>query len=199
MLKPINCCISFDSYIKPQHLHRCTGACYGCISFDSYIKPQPRSIASLWNIVVYLLTPTSNHNLSDFGKIIPEVVYLLTPTSNHNSVPILSNQSSVVYLLTPTSNHNFHCSPPSFGRLYIFWLLHQTTTTGSSLKDNSRCISFDSYIKPQLYANGTGSIGVVYLLTPTSNHNFCSTKFLPFTLYIFWLLHQTTTYAPSAP
>ena len=34
----------------------------GCISFDSYIKPQQVLIQILlWN-VVYLLTPTSNHN-----------------------------------------------------------------------------------------------------------------------------------------
>ena len=33
--------------------------------------------------------------------------------------------------------------------------------------------SFDSYIKPQLDSSGSKSMRVVYLLIPTSNHNFC--------------------------
>ena len=33
-----------------------------CISFDSYIKPQPKSLTLSTVIVVYLLIPTSNHN-----------------------------------------------------------------------------------------------------------------------------------------
>ena len=36
-----SCCISFDSYIKPQLLARLHQSPLGCISFDSYIKPQP--------------------------------------------------------------------------------------------------------------------------------------------------------------
>ena len=35
------------------------------------------------------------------------------------------------------------------------------------------CISFDSYIKPQLLAVTHAFSAVVYLLIPTSNHNFC--------------------------
>ena len=35
----------------------------GCISFDSYIKPQLLQVLMLGTIVVYLLIPTSNHNL----------------------------------------------------------------------------------------------------------------------------------------
>ena len=38
--------------------------------------------------VVYLLIPTSNHNLNLTNKIQSEVVYLLIPTSNHNVSPI---------------------------------------------------------------------------------------------------------------
>ena len=34
-----------------------------CISFDSYIKPQPRLRYRSYAFVVYLLIPTSNHNL----------------------------------------------------------------------------------------------------------------------------------------
>ena len=55
-----------------------------CISFDSYIKPQrfkyKRNICN----VVYLLIPTSNHNSTTPIDISDVVVYLLIPTSNHN-------------------------------------------------------------------------------------------------------------------
>ena len=46
---------------------------------------------------------------------------------------------------------------------------------------NISCISFDSYIKPQLCENDGRCTLVVYLLIPTSNHNShkkASTKFL---------------------
>ncbi len=33
------------------------------------------------------------------------------------------------------------------------------------------CISFDSYIKPQRIKNVKNTVKVVYLLIPTSNHN----------------------------
>ena len=35
-----SCCISFDSYIKPQRYIFCHNCIFCCISFDSYIKPQ---------------------------------------------------------------------------------------------------------------------------------------------------------------
>ena len=34
------CCISFDSYIKPQLSAKPSALVPGCISFDSYIQPQ---------------------------------------------------------------------------------------------------------------------------------------------------------------
>ena len=37
--------------------------------------------------------------------------------------------------------------------LYIFWFLHQTTTGAVLIWKDTRCISFDSYIKPQRRAN----------------------------------------------
>ena len=99
----------------------------------------------------------------------------------------------VVYLLTPTSNHNWHaCWLFSF-RLYIFWLLHQTTTHSFQQWTHRCCISFDSYIKPQRSAALLPRPRVVYLLTPTSNHNWMPARTYRQTLYIFWLLHQTTT------
>ena len=78
-----------------------------------------------------------------------------------------------------------------------------------------RCISFDSYIKPQLGHEVQYNRIVVYLLIPTSNHNCRILRHLQevvvylliptsnhnslmlakyvWVLYIFWFLHQTTT------
>ena len=55
------------------------------------------------------------------------------------------------------------------------------------------CISFDSYIKPQLSMIAYFIYLVVYLLIPTSNHNPSLIVIYVFRLYIFWFLHQTTT------
>ena len=120
-----------------------------CISFDSYIKPQLQE--------------------SEVGF------------------------SMVVYLLIPTSNHNTTCQQCYHDALYIFWFLHQTTTQRLPLLRKSRCISFDSYIKPQHHSYSSKFLKVVYLLIPTSNHNFYSFFYLIIQLYIFWFLHQTTT------
>ena len=100
------CCISFDSYIKPQLCCRWVRTEDCCISFDSYIKPQQCGDCPQNVDVVYLLIPTSNHNVRVEGLLLRCVVYLLIPTSNHNSTSYLSVVKDVVYLLIPTSNHN---------------------------------------------------------------------------------------------
>ena len=187
--------------------------------------------------VVYLLTPTSNHNMTALVICAVWVVYLLTPTSNHNLQGAIIGGAFVVYLLTPTSNHNLNVKSTAKLGLYIFWLLHQTTTwcctlslvkccisfdsyikpqPACSLQFSARrcisfdsyikpqrclipslsllgCISFDSYIKPQPLGSRNSFAVVVYLLTPTSNHNRSKSWMLNILLYIFWLLHQTTT------
>ena len=56
------CCISFDSYIKPQPHININMKSKCCISFDSYIKPQLIPATTVLKKVVYLLIPTSNHN-----------------------------------------------------------------------------------------------------------------------------------------
>ena len=208
-------CISFDSYIKPQRyqsgisywavvylliptsnhnnadfglphfrlyifwfLHQTTTSAlyevtaHSCISFDSYIKPQ----------------------LKDFDSV----------------------GDCVVYLLIPTSNHNFDRKEEEERKLYIFWFLHQTTTflflalalfccisfdsyikpqpLRYSVQPQGCCISFDSYIKPQPFWCEWTAQPVVYLLIPTSNHNTNKSLEMSTKLYIFWFLHQTTTY-----
>ena len=57
-----------------------------CISFDSYIKPQLKWRYEESFYVVYLLIPTSNHNSVQSGNVLYYVVYLLIPTSNHNGL-----------------------------------------------------------------------------------------------------------------
>ena len=163
-----------------------------CISFDSYIKPQLYSNFLCKFRVVYLLIPTSNHNFWYPPSMTGIVVYLLIPTSNHNCFhnlvffcccisfdsyikPQLERSSMscwiVVYLLIPTSNHNWLLIVIIAFMLYIFWFLHQTTTTLPRSSSPRCCISFDSYIKPQLCFALSWRSWVVYLLIPTSNHN----------------------------
>ena len=165
------CCISFESYIKPQPPRLAGFEDDSCISFESYIKPQPPRLAGFEDDVVYLLNPTSNHNHHYHRYDQLEVVYLLNPTSNHNR------------------GHKASIS----SWLYIFWILHQTTTVRLLRMLLQSCISFESYIKPQLHPLTPSSLAVVYLLNPTSNHNTLTYKTRQQQLYIFWILHQTTT------
>ena len=163
-------CISFDSYIKPQLILMISLEQVRCISFDSYIKPQRK----LWLYgsfqVVYLLIPTSNHNPSSL-PIAERLLYIFWFL--HQTTTIFNLICStmccisfdsyikpqpcrrwvvfgcVVYLLIPTSNHNKLVVFKNNLELYIFWFLHQTTTSAISWLMLFSCISFDSYIKPQ--------------------------------------------------
>ena len=120
-------CISFDSYIKPQLYIYIAVLAYCCISFDSYIKPQHQTAFSSLCRVVYLLIPTSNHNLvsvlADFLKLY--IFWFLHQTTTDPASYLISLW------------------------LYIFWFLHQTTTSFEVHQTSVCCISFDSYIKPQ--------------------------------------------------
>ena len=95
--------------------------------------------------------------------------------------------------MIPTSNHNLRTVRYIHYWLYIFWFLHQTTTQCRYWHYLHRCISFDSYIKPQLQPELMHNSSVVYLLIPTSNHNRVLASDCNYLLYIFWFLHQTTT------
>ena len=121
-------CISFDSYIKPQHVLRMLPRHYRCISFDSYIKPQLSSCMRFKAVGCISFDSYIKPQLLGCKNYRVSVVYLLTPTSNHNIILDIAVSGTVVYLLTPTSNHNFDGSFSFEVLLYIFWLLHQTTT-----------------------------------------------------------------------
>ena len=100
-----------------------------CISFVSYIKPQPTA---------------------DTLQLI-RVVYRSFPTSNHNGSVDREDDMLVVYRSFPTSNHNSCHRYISNSALYIVRFLHQTTTIFLGCLSSYSCISFVSYIKPQLF------------------------------------------------
>ena len=208
-------CLSLDSYIKPQLqlLHRQTSR--GCLSLDSYIKPQPvRAVLALLRCCLSL-DSYIKPQLILMVTAARLVVYLLIPTSNHNVKNIKVCQCLVVYLLIPTSNHNELFAIYQFVKLFISWFLHQTTTQNWDIVDELRCLSLDSYIKPQpnhvlgfcvavvylLIPTSNHNVPqsfvrlyyVVYLLIPTSNHNYQKIYQDYFRLFISWFLHQTTT------
>ena len=165
----------------------------GCISFDSYIKPQRCVNHVLIDFVVYLLFPTSNHNYEADAYRKINVVYLLFPTSNHNPQRCGKRGSRLYIFCFLHQTTTLSVLEVSALWLYIFCFLHQTTTCGDLQAARAGCISFVSYIKPQLRCRSLGSHRVVYLLFPTSNHNSAVDRLVRTALYIFCFLHQTTT------
>ena len=85
----VNSCLSLDSYIKPQLAGYSVLACYGCLSLDSYIKPQRSS--TLQHVVGRCLSLDSYIKPQPLGvgDCPRPVVYLLIPTSNHNLLNLL--------------------------------------------------------------------------------------------------------------
>ena len=142
-------CISFASYIKPQRKRVMFVSISSCISFASYIKPQQIKVSIEILKVVYLSLPTSNHNCLHmvFLVLMLYIFRFLHQTTTYNS------------------------GAPAARWLYIFRFLHQTTTRRATGRTLSGCISFASYIKPQLLNIIVHGHLVVYLSLPTSNHN----------------------------
>ena len=148
---PSGSCISFDSYIKPQQIDLYPQPPCSCISFDSYIKPQqidlyPQPPCSCISFDSYIKPqPGLRIKCSVFGCI--SFDSYIKP---QRGVTFAIYEEQVVYLLIPTSNHNPIGLVRFYRKLYIFWFLHQTTTNSPSAQ------------RKRL-------------------------------LYIFWFLHQTTT------
>ena len=121
-------CISFYSYIKPQPKRNALGLVLRCISFYSYIKPQPKPSIFYTCIVVYRSIPTSNRNIR---------------RERYDRVELY-----IVLFLHQTATFPFGgCTNRT---LYIVLFLHQTATVTSPVANSPGCISFYSYIKPQL-------------------------------------------------
>ena len=113
-------CISFDSYIKPQRRTVCPTKCSGCISFDSYIKPQPKGQKSCEMACCISFDSYIKPRPCAWSWWFFRVVYLLIPTSNHNIQVYDKERNLVVYLLIPTSNHNSYFTRTAPLELYIF-------------------------------------------------------------------------------
>ena len=142
-----------------------------CISYYSYIKPQLYFYNLFFINVVYRTIPTSNHNL-----------FLLILLSPLLYIVLFLHQ-------TTTIRRNVLLKDG----LYIVLFLHQTTTVGWRLLVAHGCISYYSYIKPQLCDYLAELLSVVYRTIPTSNHNIITDVFGQIPLYIVLFLHQTTT------
>ena len=123
----IYCCISFDSYIKPQPGQSQGLPRLSCISFDSYIKPQ-----------------LQQHYTDKL-----QVVYLLIPTSNHNGQPLhhLNFSLYIFWFLHQTTTCTLAISSKISCISFDSYIKPQPTDSWHF--ERSRCISFDSYIKPQ--------------------------------------------------
>ena len=148
-LQPQDCCISFDSYIKPQLLLICGVITSRCISFDSYIKPQLRKLrkSSCSRCISFDSYIKPQHNVN--RDTLPTCCISFDSYIKPQLTIFSCIGFGVVYLLIPTSNHNSVGYDMDEFLLYIFWFLHQTTTLILFLRFLRRCISFDSYIKPQ--------------------------------------------------
>ena len=99
-----------------------------CISYYSYIKPQPAigAGAGLLGCISY------------YSYIKPQLMVSA------------KDGSYVVYRTIPTSNHNQKRQISLIAWLYIVLFLHQTTTLLVCSFPAFGCISYYSYIKPQL-------------------------------------------------
>ena len=145
-----------------------------CKNRDSDIKPQQKSCVRRVAGVVYLLIPTSNHNLVDRGALVKSVVYLLIPTSNHNRNRQIHHVIiSCISFDSYIKPQRFRFLSSSFIRCISFDSYIKPQPCAIASTANISCISFDSYIKPQRSTTSMLLTVVVYLLIPTSNHNCC--------------------------
>ena len=121
-------CISFVSYIKPQLCASPIISVHGCISFVSYIKPQLTPLSKMSTISCISFVSYIKPQLTDGKGHIRPVVYRSFPTSNHNCKYFVLCAILVVYRSFPTSNHNVYANLSITMTLYIVRFLHQTTT-----------------------------------------------------------------------
>ena len=120
-----------------------------CISFDSYIKPQRDWWANKFQIVVYLLIPTSNHNrwLTCCQYTSLYIFWFLHQTTT-NLVNYQKQHCCISFdsYIKPQPVVGVHV--PSEG--CISFDSYIKPQLQKEIQNNVRsCISFDSYIKPQ--------------------------------------------------
>ena len=99
-------CISYYSYIKPQHDIYGTESLFGCISYYSYIKPQLAcsSFIRSWSCISYYsyIKPQRRESLPKFNDCCISYYSYIKPQHYHGCLWT----DSVVYRTIPTSNHN---------------------------------------------------------------------------------------------
>ena len=186
-------CISFYSYIKPQR--QTLNPFSNCVVYRS-IPTSNRNDS--WSLrvrlkVVYRSIPTSNRNRKGASTARAAVVYRSIPTSNRNFKRLVVVRQPLYIVLFLHQTATLYGCYFSDWRLYIVlflhqtatdsrWqfagellyivlFLHQTATTHLLLIVMSSCISFYSYIKPQLDSRLQKRRDVVYRSIPTSNRN----------------------------
>ena len=189
-----SCCISYYSYIKPQPWDCLTEQQRSCISYYSYIKPQRGYHQGCPAIVVYRTIPTSNHNLPvyDYPTVTLYIVLFLHQTTTASAIRDSARMLYIVLFLHQTTTIDVGIL--SGIELYIVLFLHQTTTLPFLPSPSLCCISYYSYIKPQLGFKVEVRHEVVYRTIPTSNHNRGRGVSSGGSLYIVLFLHQTTTH-----
>ena len=142
-----------------------------CISFYSYIKPQHERLPLISLCVVYRSIPTSNRNkqIDYYSFVLLYIVLFLHQTATVSSATFLICSLYIVLFLHQTATGTMsralhgllyivlflHQTATSIYErilgcsLYIVLFLHQTATKGRLNVKTSSCISFYSYIKPQ--------------------------------------------------
>ena len=125
-----NCCISFYSYIKPQHCRPSSGRRSRCISFYSYIKPQLYAVMIPSKLSCISFYSYIKPQLAGYRPLLSDVVYRSIPTSNRNHGDVIRIHEFVVYRSIPTSNRNTLKDWLEALMLYIVLFLHQTATLG---------------------------------------------------------------------
>ena len=186
-----------------------------CISYYSYIKPQHRRISSVLLRVVYRTIPTSNHNWKNGASflLLLYIVLFLHQTTTIILKTILNGLLYIVLFLHQTTTLPLITSLLSCCISYYSYIKPQRSSTKDNPmhscisyysyikpqhqevvpEGNNCCISYYSYIKPQLPALPYGMLPVVYRTIPTSNHNMQVLCVMFHLLYIVLFLHQTTT------
>ena len=183
----------FMSYIKPQPASSKHRIHPDCISYYSYIKPQQRAEEIRTKRVVYRTIPTSNHNWREHQDITSMlyIVLFLHQTTTHAFGLQASHGLYIVLFLHQTTTIALLVIP--YRKLYIVLFLHQTTTVIKMNRVYLCCISYYSYIKPQLL-RCTHYIGYCCI----SYYSYIKPQLYPplkrlSKLYIVLFLHQTTT------
>ena len=126
ILKRFWCCVLFLHQTTTTTQCKLESSC--CISFCSYIKPQHAKSDYFLPFVVFRFVPTSNHNAQSLREVKKAVVFRFVPTSNHNRPFVLHSTYLLYFVLFLHQTTTYNELRQTKGRLYFVLFLHQTTT-----------------------------------------------------------------------